>query len=232
MTPDDAPSLQATKLVGELFQEYDSDSSAMIVLESDKPLGAEAHRYYDGLIADLEKDTTHVQHIQDLWSDPLTSSGSQSADNLSAYVQLYLAGNQGETLANESVQAVRDIVASHPPPSGLKVYVTGAGPLSSDQQHAGDKSLALVTSLTLAVIVVMLLLVYRSVVTVLLVMFMVMLELAAARGVVAFLGYYHLIELSTFAVNLLTLACHCGRNRLRHLLRRPLSRGAQPRRGP
>ena len=205
LTPDDAPSLQATKLVGELFQEYDSNSSAMIVLESDKPLGDEAHQYYDGLIADLEKDKTHIQHIQDLWSDPLTSSGSQSADNLSAYVQLYIAGNQGETLANESVQAIKDIVAQHPPPPGLKVYVTGSGPLSSDQQHAGDKSLQLVTALTMGVIIVMLLLVYRSIVTVIMVMLMVLLELAAARGVVAFLGYYHIIELSTFAVNLLTL---------------------------
>jgi RND superfamily putative drug exporter len=205
LTPNDAPSLQATQLVGKLFKEYDSNSSAMIVLESDKPLGAQAHQYYDGLIADLEKDTTHIEHIQDLWSDPLTSSGSQSADNLSAYVQLYLAGNQGETLANQSVEAVRDIVAKHTPPPGLKVYVTGSGPLNSDQQHAGDKSIKIVTALTLVVIVVMLLLVYRSIVTVLLVLLMVMLELATARGVVAFAGYYHLIALSTFATNLLTL---------------------------
>ena len=109
LTPNDAPSLQATQLVGKLFGEYDSNSSAMIVLESDKPLGAQDHQYYDGLVKDLEKDKTHIQHVQDLWGDPLTSSGSQSADNLSAYVQLYIAGNQGETLANESVQAVRDI---------------------------------------------------------------------------------------------------------------------------
>jgi len=205
LTPNDAPSLQATQLVGKLFGEYDSNSSAMIVLESDKPLGAQDHQYYDGLIQDLEKDKTHIQHIQDLWGDPLTSSGSQSADNLSAYVQLYIAGNQGETLANESVEAVRDIVAAHPPPPGLKVYVTGAGPLNSDQQHAGDKSLQLVTALTFVVIVTMLLLVYRSIVTVLIVLLTVVLELAVARGVVAFLGYHHVIELSTFAVNLLTL---------------------------
>ena len=205
LTPNDAPSLQATQLAGKLFEEYDSNSSAMIVLESDKPLGAQDHEYYDGLIADLRKDTTHIQHIQDLWGDPLTSSGSQSADNLSAYVQLYIAGNQGETLANESVEAVRDIVADHPPPPGLKVYVTGAGPLNSDQQHAGDESLQLVTALTFVVIVTMLLLVYRSIVTVLIVLLTVVLELAVARGVVAFLGYHHIIELSTFAVNLLTL---------------------------
>lgn len=205
LTPNDAPSLQATKLVGELFHEYDSNSAAMIVLESDKPLGAEAHQYYDGLIKALERDTTHIQHIQDLWGDPLTSSGSQSADNLSAYVQLYIAGNQGETLANDSVEAVRDIVADNPPPPGLRVYVTGSGPLNSDQQHAGDKSLQLVTALTFVVIITMLLLVYRSIVTVLLVLLTVVLELAVARGVVAFLGYHHIIELSTFAVNLLTL---------------------------
>ncbi|WP_111511799.1 RND family transporter [Mycobacterium kyogaense] len=205
ITPMDAPSLQATQLVGKLFGEYDSNSSAMIVLESDTPLGDEAHKYYDGLIADLRKDATHVEHIQDLWGDPLTSSGSQSADNLSAYVQLYIAGDQGQTLANDSVKAVRDIVAAHPPPPGLRVYVTGAGPLSSDQQHAGDKSLQLVTAVTFLVILTMLLLVYRSIVTVLIVLLTVVLELLVARGVVAFLGWHHLIELSTFAVNLLTL---------------------------
>ncbi|WP_374238380.1 RND family transporter [Mycobacterium sp. PSTR-4-N] len=205
LTPNDAPSLQATQLVGKLFGEYTSNSSAMIVLESDTPLGDEAHKYYDGLVAALRQDTKHIQHIQDLWGDPLTSSGSQSADNLSSYVQLYLAGNQGESLANESVEAVRDIVAAHPPPPGLRVYVTGAGPLLSDQQHAGDESLQLVTALTFVVIITMLLLVYRSIVTVLTVLVTVVLELAVARGVVAFLGYHHIIELSTFAVNLLTL---------------------------
>ena len=53
----------------------------------------------------------------------------------------------------------------------------------------------------------MLLLVYRSIVTVLLTLAMVVFELAAARGVVAFLGYHQIIGLSTFATNLLvTLA--------------------------
>ncbi len=50
-------------------------------------------------------------------------------------------------------------------------------------------------------------LVYRSIVTVLLVLVMVVLELAAARGLVSFLGYHEIIGLSTFATNLLvTLA--------------------------
>ena len=48
---------------------------------------------------------------------------------------------------------------------------------------------------------------YRSIVTVVIVLAMVFLGLSAARGAVAFLGYHDLIGLSTFATNLLvTLA--------------------------
>jgi RND superfamily putative drug exporter len=119
MSPQDAPSLQAMKHMGKAFHEFDSDSAAMIVLEGDQPLGEAAHRFYDTLIHKLSLDTKHVQHIQDFWGDPLTAAGSQSADGKAAYVQVYLAGNQGESLSIESVDAVRDIVA-HTPPPGVK----------------------------------------------------------------------------------------------------------------
>jgi len=205
LTPSDAPSLQAMKRVGQDFQQFDSNSSAMIVLEGEQPLGDATHNYYDGMVAKLEADKKHVEHIQDFWGDPLTAQGSQSGDGKAAYVQVYLAGNQGESLANESIQAVRDIVNSTSPPDGVKVHVTGAAALMADQQHAGDKSLKLITAITIGVILAMLLLVYRSVVTVVLVLGMVMVELAASRGIVAALGYYDIIGMSTFAVNLLTM---------------------------
>ena len=204
LAPNDAPSLQAMQRIGKDFKEFDSNSSAMIVLESDQPLGDSAHKFYDGLISRLEADKKHVEHIQDFWGDPLTASGAQSADNKAAYVQVYLAGNQGESLANESVQAVRKIVDNTPAPPGLKAYVTGAAPLSNDQHHAGDKSVKFITAVTICVIFLMLMFVYRSIVTVLLILFMMFIELSAARGIVAALGYYNLIGLSTFAVNLLT----------------------------
>src|ERR1700722_13184984 len=204
LAPKDAPSLQAMQRIGKDFKEFDSNSSAMIVLEGDQPLGEAAHKFYNGLITKLKADTKHVEHIQDFWGDPLTASGAQSADNKAAYVQLYLAGNQGETLANESVQAVRDTIANTPPPAGLRAYLTGPTALMADQNHAGDKSIQLITMVTIGVIFVMLMFVYRSIVTVVLVLVMVFIELAAARGIVAALGYYDLIGLSTFAVNLLT----------------------------
>nr|MDT0527067.1 MMPL family transporter [Streptomyces sp. DSM 41633] len=131
----------------------------MIVLESDQPLGDEAHRYYSDLIRQLNADTRHVQHVQDYWGDPLTAPAVQSADDKAVYVQLNLAGNQGESLANESVEAVRGIVDRTPPPPGLKAYVTGPAPLVSDMNHAGDKSIIKITVVSLVVILTMLLLV-------------------------------------------------------------------------
>ncbi|MGB7870407.1 MAG: MMPL family transporter, partial [Mycobacterium sp.] len=212
-SPKDAPGMIAMKKVGSTFGEFDkdgkfvpefnSDSSAMIVLEGDKPLGTAAHQYYGEIVKRLKQDTTHVQHIQDFWNDPLTAAGSQSPDGKAAYVQVYLAGNMGESLATESVEAVRKIVDAVPAPPGIKSYVTGAGPLIADQSHAGEKGVKLVTLVTFLVIIVMLLFVYRSVSTVFIVLFMVMVEVAAARGVVAFLGNYGIIGLSTFANNLL-----------------------------
>ncbi|WP_281259740.1 MMPL/RND family transporter [Mycolicibacterium palauense] len=200
-----APSLQAMKRMGKVFHEFDSDSSAMIVLEGEQPLGADAHRFYDTLIRKLSADTAHVQHIQDFWGDPLTAGGSQSSDGKAAYTQVFLAGDQGATLSLESVAAVRDIVDHTPPPPGVKAYVTGAAPLFADQIQVGGQGLVKVTLITIGVILVMLLLIYRSIVATLLVLLTVIIEMSAARGVAALLADSGIIGLSTFATNLLTL---------------------------
>ncbi|WP_199254305.1 MMPL/RND family transporter [Mycolicibacterium mengxianglii] len=207
MSPDEAPSVIAMKRVGDLFQEGTSDSSAMIVLEGQEPLGDEAHRFYDDMIKKLREDTVHVQSVQDFWSDPLTAPGSQSPDGKAAYVQAKLAGNQGEALANESVEAVQSIVDGLQKPDGLQVFVTGPAALAADQHIASDRSMQMIEAVTFTVIIIMLLLVYRSIVTTLLMLGMVVLSLAATRGVVSFLGYHEIIGLSNFATNLLvTLA--------------------------
>jgi len=128
----DAPSVRAMARIGKVFKESDSDAMAMIVLESDQPLGPDAHRYYEALIGQLKSDPKHVQHIQDFWGDSLTSAGAQSADGKAAYVQLNLVGNQGETKSNNSVAAVRKIVDSTPAPKGVKAYVTGPAAIAAD----------------------------------------------------------------------------------------------------
>ncbi|BBX60205.1 Membrane transport protein mmpL8 [Mycobacterium shottsii] len=120
-------------------------------------------------------------------------------------MQVYLTGNLGSAQANESVDAVRDVVEHTQAPPGIKAYVTGAAPLIADQFEVGSKGNAKVTTITVGVIAVMLFFVYRSVLTTLLVLLTVLIEMAAARGIVAVLGNAGIIGLSTYATNLLTL---------------------------
>ncbi|MEV3901737.1 MMPL family transporter [Mycobacterium sp. NPDC050551] len=201
----DSPSLQAFQRIGEKFEEFDSDSAAMMVLEGDQPLGAEAHTYYDELVKRFEADTTHVQHVQDFWGDPLTAAGSQSPDGKAAYVQVFLAGNQGEALSLESVDALRKIIADTPAPQGIHAYVAGSAAQIADQFEVGNESTVLVTLLTVGVIAVMLLIVYRSPVTMILALVTVLIMMSAARGIVSFLADSGLIGLSTYSTNILTL---------------------------
>ena len=203
LMPADAPSAEGMLRMGRAFEESDSDSSAMIVLEGDNPLGDDARHYYAGLVDALRKDTDHVTHVQDLWGDRLTSSSVLSPDGKATYVQINLAGNQGTPQGDESVAAVRAIVDRSGPPEGVRVYVTGATPLASDRQHSGNDSILKITIVTVVIIFTMLLIVYRSIVTVILLLLMVGFEVAAARGVVAFLGANDVVLLSTFAVNML-----------------------------
>jgi RND superfamily putative drug exporter len=203
LSPKDAPSVQAMMRMGKDFRESDSDSFAMIVLEGQQPLGEDAHAYYAGLVRALRDDPQHVEHVQDLWGDRLTATGAQSADGKAAYVQLNLAGNQGTTLGQESVAAVRNIVERTPPPPGVKVYATGPAALVADMQHSGDRSILKMTVIGAVIIFAVLLLVYRSVITVIVLLVTVGIELFAARGIVAFLGDNNIVVLSTFAINLL-----------------------------
>src|ERR1700741_405671 len=122
MAPTDAPSMKAMMLMGHNFREFNSNSTVMIVLEGQQKLGDDAHRYYASIVAQLKQDPQHIQHIQDFWGEPFTAAGVQGSDAQGAYVMLNLAGDQGTTLANQSVDAVRKVVERIPAPKGVKAY--------------------------------------------------------------------------------------------------------------
>jgi RND superfamily putative drug exporter len=202
VVPHYAPSQRALLAIGAKFHESNSTSLAMIVLEANRPLGDVDHRYYDDLMRRFKQDPKHVQYVMDLWGKPITAAGAQSLDGKCAYVLLRLAGDIGQMQANESVSAVRNIVAKDPPPPGLKAYVSGAAPLAKDTVAIANSSLNNITIVTIFLITGMLLLVYRSIVTLFVPLLGVLIELLVAKGVIATLGHLGYIELSSFAVNI------------------------------
>ncbi|MBX8691258.1 MMPL/RND family transporter [Mycolicibacterium porcinum] len=203
LSPPDAPSVKAMTRMGQLFQESNSESVAVIVLEGEEPLGDDAHKYYDSLVSQLKQDPDHIQHVQDFWGDPLTAGAAQSADGKAAYVQLNLHGRFGQAAANESVQAVQDVVKNTQAPPGITTYVTGPAAIVADMGQSGNRTVILITLVSVGVIFLMLLLLYRSLITVVILLFTVGIELQVARGFVAFLGLHGLVGLTTYVVNLL-----------------------------
>ncbi|BBZ42073.1 MMPL/RND family transporter [Mycobacterium conspicuum] len=204
MTPKDAAAFKDMMNIGHKFQEFDTDSSVMVVLEGDDKLGDSAHEFYNKIVAKL-KASKHVQNLQDFWSDPLTAAGSQSPDGKAAYVQVFLDGAQGTTPAHKSVAEVRKIVKSVPPPPGVKAYVAGNTALNTDTLIAAHNSMDLMTLITIGVIFVMLLLIYRSLKNAILALILVRFELYAAEGIVATAGNLDIIGLTPYAVSMVTM---------------------------
>jgi putative drug exporter of the RND superfamily len=202
LVPLDAPSAKALIHVGEVFKESDSNSLVMVVLEGAHKLDEHDHAFYDELVAKLQHDK-HVQYVMNLWGEGTTAAGVQSNDGKASYTLVRVAGNQGSTQSNESIDAVRDLISHNTTPQGLKVYVSGSAPLSADMVEAGNKSMFKIMFVTIVLITTMLLIVYRSMTTALLILFMVMMELSCGRGIVSFLVFHKFIGTSVYSSNLL-----------------------------
>ena len=201
--PADAVSSVAARQAAELLDEPASDNLNYIVLESNQALDDNDRTYYDRLVAALSADTKHVQSVTDLWSDSTTSAAAQSTDQRAVTLMTRLSGMIGTTQAADSVAAVRDTVSALDPPKGLQVYVTGPGATITDEFTAIDRQMLGITAATVGLILLLLLIVYRSPVGAAIPLISVGLALGVARPIVAALGEFGAVEVSLFSVALL-----------------------------
>ena len=206
MAPEDAPSMKAMKLMGGNFQEFNSNSTSWSSSRASSPSVRTPTTTTTRSSSKLRQDPEHIQHIQDFWGDTLTAAGAQSADGKAAYVMINLAGEQGQTLANEGVQAVRKVIADTKAPPGVQAYVAGPAALTNDLHVIGNASLRPDHRLSRSSrSPCMLLVVYRSIRTTLVQLFLTFLGLLTARGVVSVLAIHDVFGLTTFAGNILTM---------------------------
>src|SRR4029079_5991607 len=117
----------------------------------------------------------------------------------------FLEGAQGTTPSHESVGVVRDIVESVPAPPGIQAHVAGNTVLNVDTSIAGHQSLKVMALVSIGVILLMLLLVYRSIVTTIITLLIVLVELFGAQGITATAGNLNIIGLTPYAVSMVTM---------------------------
>ncbi|MCW2660972.1 MAG: family transporter [Mycobacterium sp.] len=201
--PADAPSSVAASRAAELFAQKPSNNFVYVVLERDQRLSPPDRQFYDALTASLSSDRGHVHALTDLWSQPATAAGAQSSDGRAVSVMVRLAGMLGTSAARDSVNSVRGTVAKLSPPSGLRVLVTGPGATIVDEFAAIDRQMLTITAATVGVILLLLLLVYRSPIAAAIPLMSVGIALAVARAVAAAFGQANVVEVSLFSVALM-----------------------------
>ncbi len=201
--PADAPSSVAASRAAELFGQQPSNNFIYVVLERDQRLTPRDREYYDALTASLAADRRHVDVVTDLWSQPATAAGAQSSDGQAVRVMVRLVGMLGTSQARDSVGSVRKTVAALRPPAGLHVNVTDPGGTIVDEFSAIDRQMLGITAATVGLILLLLLLVYRSPIAAAIPLTSVGLGLAVARPVVAALGQSDLVEVSLFSMALM-----------------------------
>lgn len=177
--PSDAPSSVTATKMAEAFEETGSDNLLIVALINEAGLTPGDEAAYRKLVDALRDDVINVVSVQDFVSTPQLRQFLTSEDKTTWVLPVSLEGELGTPRAYESFNRVADIVkhnvptygdGSHggPADDGLTVYLTGPAATVADLTVAGQSD-RLPIEIAIAVLVLLVLLVvYRSVVTMLL----------------------------------------------------------------
>ncbi|WP_407685333.1 MMPL/RND family transporter [Mycobacterium sp. HUMS_1102779] len=188
--PNDAPSNVAAKKMTEAFHESGSDDLLLVVLTDDKGLGPADEAAYRKLVDGLRQDPRDVLMLQDFVSTPPLRPVLTSKDHKAWVLPVGVAGELGTPRSYAAFQRIGDIVAHTVSGTPLTAHLTGPAATVADLTVAGDRD-RLPIELAIAVLVlIVLLMVYRSAITMLLPLATIGLSLVIAQALVA--GYSQL----------------------------------------
>lgn len=195
--PGNAPSNVAARQMTEAFHESGSDDLLLVALTDEKGLGPADEAVYRRLVDALRRDTRDVVMVQDFISAPPLRSAVTSKDRKAWVLPVGIAGELGTPQSyaafNRIAGIVKQTLEKHengPAATSLTVSLTGPAATVADLTVAGERD-RLPIELAIAVLVlVVLLVVYRSAVTMLLPLVTILLSLVIAQAAVA--GYSQL----------------------------------------
>jgi RND superfamily putative drug exporter len=198
--PEDAPSMAAFSDMDRLFGTGESHSVVFAVAERDGGLTRADRKWLRGLAVRLGHDP-RVSQVPDL-SQPGLLPALTSRDGEAAYLQVGLPGFTGSPPAAEQLAYVRATTERHRP-DGLAVAVTGPPATIADMQHEIEHSILRITLVTVGLIALILMLIYRSVAVTAVVLTFIGAALGLSRALTAWFGL-HVFHVSTFTASFLT----------------------------
>jgi RND superfamily putative drug exporter len=183
--PSDAPSSVTARKMTEAFHESGSEDLLLVVLTDDKGLGPADEGAYRKLVDALRHDTRDVLMLQDFVSTPPLRSVVTSKDHKAWVLPVGVAGELGTPRSYAAFNQIGDIVKHAVAGTPLTANITGPAATVADLTVAGTRD-RLPIELAIAVLVlIVLLVIYRNVVTMLLPLLTIGISLVIAQAVVA-----------------------------------------------
>ncbi|WP_292990002.1 MMPL family transporter [Mycobacterium sp.] len=183
--PSDAPSNVTARKMTEAFHEAGSEDLLLVVLTDDKGLSPADEATYRALADTLRKDTANVVMLQDFISTPPLKSIVTSKDNKAWVLPVGVAGELGTPRSYEAFNHIADVVKHTVAGSSLKANLTGPAGTVADLTVAGQHDRMPIELAIGVLVLVVLLIVYRSLITMLLPLISIGLSLVIAQSVVA-----------------------------------------------
>jgi RND superfamily putative drug exporter len=186
--PANSPSIQAFDHMDAAFAAGKGESIAFVVLNGPGFAQNETDQaYYRTVVDTLANNQQHVADLQDYASRPDLKQALTSKDGNATYIPVSLRHPVGSPKADEDVSWVRQTVQDNRPPD-LHAFVTGDVASIADLNTQINKSIARITFVTVAIIIVIVLLLYRSLILPLVPLATIGVALLAARGLVSIFG--------------------------------------------
>ncbi|QLL05082.1 RND family transporter [Mycobacterium vicinigordonae] len=182
------------------FNQTPTDNVGYLVLTRNAMIDEHDRAFYNQLVTALRADSAHVLELTDWLRVPVLADAASSDDKHVLIARMRLNGMVGTTEAAGSINSVRAVVARMHPPEGLHVYITGAGATVMDEFGAIDRQTQVITATTFAVLLVLLLIVYRSPITAMIPLVSVIMALGLAKPLVSELAAHEMISISLFSL--------------------------------
>jgi len=160
--PSDSESIQAKQLLELIDPSDKAKANALIAFHRDGGITAADDKWLQDIMKKLQDRKTElgIASILSKFDNPDLSSKFVSKDNTTQMVMIGFERADYDALTQESVDKVRDLVGVHP--EGAEVNLTGSAPISKDFQQSSADGLKKTEVLTVGLVLVILLVVFRS----------------------------------------------------------------------
>nr|WP_090277635.1 RND family transporter [Mycolicibacterium komanii]CRL72442.1 MmpL protein [Mycolicibacterium komanii] len=183
--PADAPSSVTATKMAEAFGESGNDDLLLVALINEGGLTPADEATYRKLVDVLRDDVTDVESVQDFIGTPQLRPFLTSQDKTTWVLPVSLEGELGTPRAFDSFNRVADLIEQNVADGPATAYLTGPAATAADLTVAGENDRLPIEAAIAALVLGVLLLVYRNVVTMLLPLATIGSSLLIAQAAVA-----------------------------------------------